>query len=353
MHRYHIVVMGGSFNPPTIAHFRIMATALDAVHAAQGFLVPVSFPYLKRKMIKAGQSHLSLPDDLRLRMLEAMSAADSRISIFQEAMDKPFSDDVAVLDCLQARFPDACIHCVLGDDKLPLLELFSRKKGFFDRYRCILFCRDSASLLDSLRQSEQLAAHLSACTLIDAIDGMEHVSSTRIRAQLFNIDAVADMLHPAVLPLLRTLKKEDFPEEILKFRGAYAFLSNDFPAQMDFGALTYPCAASAFLATMCDTPEDRRRISQISAEKAWQQYAGRLAAPGREAQQLAVMEDVLREKFRQHPDLREKLLATGNRRLINGGNSLLWGVHLTTWKGQNQLGQLLMKLRDEWKEDSL
>ena len=53
----NIVVMGGSFNPPTAAHLKIMQTALDMVNAGTGFFIPVSFPYLKRKMMKAGQSH--------------------------------------------------------------------------------------------------------------------------------------------------------------------------------------------------------------------------------------------------------------------------------------------------------
>ena len=62
-----IVVMGGSFNPPTAAHLAVMKTALDAVNARTGFFIPVGFPYLKRKMMKAGQSHLSLSSELRVR----------------------------------------------------------------------------------------------------------------------------------------------------------------------------------------------------------------------------------------------------------------------------------------------
>ena len=45
-----IVVMGGSFNPPTVAHFKLMKAAIDATNADIGFFVPVSDAYLKRKM---------------------------------------------------------------------------------------------------------------------------------------------------------------------------------------------------------------------------------------------------------------------------------------------------------------
>ena len=77
----NIVIMGGSFNPPIIANLKVMQAALDPVNARAGFPAPVSFPYLKRKMPRAGQSRLFLSDDPRIRMPEAMAAADSRIRI--------------------------------------------------------------------------------------------------------------------------------------------------------------------------------------------------------------------------------------------------------------------------------
>ena len=45
-----IVVMGGSFNPPTVAHQVLMKTAMTAVDANLGYFVPVSDAYLRRKM---------------------------------------------------------------------------------------------------------------------------------------------------------------------------------------------------------------------------------------------------------------------------------------------------------------
>lgn len=42
--------MGGSFNPPTLAHYRLMKEAIDALDADIGFFVPVSDAYLRRKM---------------------------------------------------------------------------------------------------------------------------------------------------------------------------------------------------------------------------------------------------------------------------------------------------------------
>ena len=37
-----IVVMGGSFNPPTVAHLKLMLAAINAVDACQGVFVPTA-----------------------------------------------------------------------------------------------------------------------------------------------------------------------------------------------------------------------------------------------------------------------------------------------------------------------
>lgn len=66
-----IVVMGGSFNPPTVAHYRLMKNAIDAIDADIGFFVPVSDAYLRRKM-RNSHPPVVLSPELRIEMLRAM-----------------------------------------------------------------------------------------------------------------------------------------------------------------------------------------------------------------------------------------------------------------------------------------
>ncbi|MBQ7785401.1 MAG: DUF1768 domain-containing protein [Clostridia bacterium] len=351
MKRNGIVVMGGSFNPPTIAHFRIMQAALDAAKAETGYFVPVGFPYLKRKMMKLNQSHLSLSDELRLDMLRAMIGSDARMQIDRSAMDKPFSDDVALTISIQGKHPDADVYYVSGDDKLGLLDTFAGKSDFFTRVRCILFSRDSLRLMDEVDQYAHLSAYKNALIPVSPIAGMDHISSSKVREHLFDIDAVKEMLHPAVHAILQGLNPEDYPQEILQFKGEYAFLSNDFPAQVEYDGVVYPCAASAFLASMCSDPMQKRRIACLSPEKAKQKYGGYKGTAQWEIQKTAIMAHIVRAKFQQNPELAVKLLQTGNQKLINGGGRhTCWSVNLVTWEGENLLGVILMKLRKEWKE---
>ncbi len=52
-------------------------------------------------------------------------------------------------------------------------------------------------------------------------------------------------------------------------------------------------------------------------------------------------------KFTRHFDLREKLLATGDRKLVEGNTwgDTFWGV--CRGNGKNHLGKILMKIRAE------
>ena len=67
------------------------------------------------------------------------------------------------------------------------------------------------------------------------------------------------------------------------------------------------------------------------------------------------MRTLLRKKFSM-PELREKLLATGDTTLIEGTtwHDNYWGVcscEKCGGRGKNRLGELLMEIREELRED--
>ena len=78
--REKIVVMGGSFNPPTIAHQRLMLGAVETLGAARGIFVPSSHAYVSAKMRRDKHRNEVLPEEARLRMLLAMAADDPRLA---------------------------------------------------------------------------------------------------------------------------------------------------------------------------------------------------------------------------------------------------------------------------------
>lgn len=78
-------------------------------------------------------------------------------------------------------------------------------------------------------------------------------------------------------------------------------------------------------------------------------------APGWSKTKFDRMRKVLRAKFTQHEDLKKLLLSTGDARLVESATvdnevNRLWGEVNGT--GRNMLGQLLMELRENLREES-
>ncbi|GJE95776.1 NADAR family protein [Phanerochaete sordida] len=66
---------------------------------------------------------------------------------------------------------------------------------------------------------------------------------------------------------------------------------------------------------------------------------------------ISVMEDVVAAKFTQHPYLRDMLLGTGNRELVEASPiDAFWGYGKDK-RGRNELGKALMRVRDRLRAD--
>ena len=76
--------------------------------------------------------------------------------------------------------------------------------------------------------------------------------------------------------------------------------------------------------------------------------------PDWEQVKVGLMEEIVRAKFTQNEDLKQRLLATGDKRLAEGNTwgDTFWGVDLRSGRGENHLGRILMRVRDELKENT-
>lgn len=134
------------------------------------------------------------------------------------------------------------------------------------------------------------------------------------------------------------------------FDKEYYFLSNYYPSKITFEGIEYKTVEHAFQAAKSLDNFERYTIAIMPTPGRAKQM-GRsvsLRADWEEVKE-SVMETCLREKF-AIPELREKLLATGDEELIEGNtwNDRFWGV--CNGEGENKLGKLLMKIRKELQE---
>lgn len=140
---------------------------------------------------------------------------------------------------------------------------------------------------------------------------------------------------------------------INSFQGSWRFLSNFYPAPLEFNLLEWSSSEHAYQGSKTSISEERewvraartpgeakRRGRQVTIRKNWDNI------------KVPVMRSILLCKFQQNPSLRQKLLKTGNATLIEGNNfhDILWGCcncPRHRGEGSNILGLLLMKIREE------
>jgi len=156
---------------------------------------------------------------------------------------------------------------------------------------------------------------------------------------------------PSTAPATRPATTQAARAKIDAFQGEYRFLSNFWPAEVEFEGRKYPSVEHAYQAAKSLDPADRERIAALKTP-AEAKAAGRAlkVRPDWDTAKFDVMERCVLYKFSNHPELKQKLLDTGDAELIEGNTwgDRIWGVY--QGEGENRLGKILMKVREQLKE---
>ena len=134
---------------------------------------------------------------------------------------------------------------------------------------------------------------------------------------------------------------------IASFRGKYGFLSNMYKCPVKFDGVEYSCSESAFQAQKCAYNVDKAEFKNLDGVEA--KKLGRKVTLRSDWEKVKkdVMFEIVSAKFSQHPDLAKKLVATGDKQLVEGNTwyDTYWGVF--NGRGKNVLGKILMDVREE------
>lgn len=139
-----------------------------------------------------------------------------------------------------------------------------------------------------------------------------------------------------------------------KHDGGHPYLSNDYSAPILIDGQTYPTVEHAYWALATNDPDIREQIIKAPTPREARNL-GRSAqlCPNWSIVRLAIMLRLVREKFRQHPDLAAQLIATGDGRLINGADISMSRYWCSTHEGRDWLGRILELVRAELVENAL
>lgn len=139
---------------------------------------------------------------------------------------------------------------------------------------------------------------------------------------------------------------------ITEFQGEYRFLSNFWPCYIMYQGALYPTAEHAYQAAKAESLDVKTIIINCPTPAAAKEYVelnSIQTTPGWTLEKkLAVMEELLMIKFGgREPFLTRALLETGDADLVEGNtwNDTFWGV--CNGAGENNLGRLLVKVREE------
>ena len=141
------------------------------------------------------------------------------------------------------------------------------------------------------------------------------------------------------------------PQRIDIFREEYEYLSNFYPSPLCFDGVLYANSEAAYQAQKCKRPEDRAVFLALSADEA-KRLGRKVTLRGDwEDVKIPLMREIVRAKFEQHPYLATRLLETGNKPLLEGNywHDLFWGVDMQNGEGRNELGKILMALREDFR----
>ncbi len=139
-------------------------------------------------------------------------------------------------------------------------------------------------------------------------------------------------------------------DKIDRFMNEFHWMSNFSFHEVDYAGRTWRTAEHAYQAMKTLDENQRENMAEIDLPGDAKRY-GRAVTMRVDWDdvKLDVMDDIVRSKFRQHPDLQAKLAVTADIPIEEGNTwqDTFWGVCAFTGEGENHLGKILMRIRDD------
>ena len=203
-----IVVMGGSFNPPTLAHEKLMEHSMRAINADLGIFVPSSDKYVTRKMSKAKRDNQVYSEYAREHMLNII--CDKLGNCVVDPCE--FGDDgrgytYKTLCTIQQKYPDAELYFICGGDKLNIIPRWHSSEDLLRKFNFLVTARKEDNPHNQIKNSNVLNRHRDKFVIIEQPDGIDEISSSELRKLINkNCRAVYDVCNTLVADYIKGLR---------------------------------------------------------------------------------------------------------------------------------------------------
>ena len=200
-----IVVLGGSFNPPTKAHVKLLESAVDQLGASFGIFVPSSHNYVARKMSKQKEFKKLYSEETRLSMLKAICDEHPSLRVNTcEYGDDGRGHTYDTLCKIQKKFPDYKLIFVIGADKLTIVPRWRNGEAFFENFEFAVTHRSDINMEKVISNNPVLTKYKHIFHEITVDESVSNISSTAARKYIeqHKTEQLTDILCPSTMEFI-------------------------------------------------------------------------------------------------------------------------------------------------------
>lgn len=177
-----IIVLGGSFNPPTVAHEALMAHALDRTGAGTGLFVPSSHAYVARKASRQRPGYV-FSEAERADMLAGIARHDPRFAVDTcEYGDDGRGHTYETMCRIRKNYPGRTCCFLTGADKLRIIPRWHSAEKFMSEFTFVVTSRAQSDAERMIAADPRLARFKDSFVVIPELDMLSGVSSSRFQA---------------------------------------------------------------------------------------------------------------------------------------------------------------------------
>lgn len=143
----------------------------------------------------------------------------------------------------------------------------------------------------------------------------------------------------------------------------WGFLGNMAPFPVTYENKIWKTSEALFQALRFDDnaikEEIRTKASPMSAKMIAKKFKSRMVIEPMSKSDVEIMRSVVKLKFDQHPEIKRKLINSGEHIIIEdvtdrpGARHMFWGMKKENdqWVGENMMGRILMELRETYLKE--
>lgn len=198
-----IIVFGGSFNPPTIAHFALAQHMADREDVEKVLFLPVSDLYKKKELI---------PAHFREDMLWKVVRDNDQFELsLVEVTSDTLLDTVESMRLLKEEYPNNQLCFLLGADNLVALPLWNQGEQLLEEFCLYVIGREGLNISDFIQNNVLLNQHKSNLIYDNSFPELT-ISSTHVRDKIKRNESVRYLIPEDIVQYIEDfdLYREDF-----------------------------------------------------------------------------------------------------------------------------------------------